>query len=269
MELRFRTLAKSALDRAKNFLSTGGDDDLHHAALELRFSFEAIVYDRVGAYRVELPPDTYRKWQPREVLKALVELSPLTVQTSTLSVGREDSNGSPPARMRILGTDIVISPSDIRAHYEALGSFLHAPTIQQMDESGGHDLVAIRRRCEACVTYLEDVLNARIWNSTLGSFSEMPCENCGKIIKRRIDSISKGSVQAKCFHCPASYSIENSDSGVNWFPEVERIPCPTSQCAHTQLLWRREITLGQRWSCPLCRLSYELSMGVMRSDSSG
>lgn len=264
MDPQFRNLARHHLNRAKKLLEEQCDDNLRYAVLELRFSIEALVYDRAFAYKNELPPDRYRKWQPRELLKALAEISPRTLQDVTLSVGKEEEFGVIPDVFHSMGTDIAVTQNDIRKNYEALGSFLHQPTIQNIEDNKGFDITSTRNRCDTCVAFLERILSSRIWNVTLGSFSSTTCTRCSNPLRRRLEPDSKNSVDAACFYCPTTYTVTPTEDGATWKAKVIYVPCPTQDCTHTQVIWEADVAVGTHWLCPSCNSRFELQLGVGR-----
>src|SRR6202034_4775211 len=75
-----------ALGNAEKLLERGGSDDLRYATLELRRCIEAIVYQKLLAYKDRLP-SVALKWQPPQAFKALIQLEPEAAHTTTYSFG--------------------------------------------------------------------------------------------------------------------------------------------------------------------------------------
>jgi CHAD domain-containing protein len=67
----FRDRARMSLKRAKSELESHDPHRLRYAVLELRDAMEALTYDRLRAYRAEIPPEEYATWQPRKVVAML------------------------------------------------------------------------------------------------------------------------------------------------------------------------------------------------------
>lgn len=260
-------MARRSLQRAKAELGSADADRLRYAALELRFTMEAVTYDRAQAYRAEIPPDEHGTWQPRRVLQLLTEIDPHAALTSTISIGLEKVPGQPAEKMEVLGTDVPLTMADLKKHYDALGSHLHIPTLDKIDDPAAHDPERLRKRCGACVAVLDKVLSSPVWNCTVGSFSEMPCERCGKPVRKRLPPEDK-PVEANCFECRAGYVVEaKGDRVVVWTPKVEKMPCPTAGCPETLTVWHDEIKPGSYWTCQGCGKSYEIAIGIAAKDA--
>lgn len=259
-------MARRYLARAKNELASGDHDRLRYAALEIRFTMEAITYDRAQAYRAEIPPTEYSTWQPRQLLELLSEIDPHAALTSTISFGQEKTLGQTSTEMTLAGTDVVLTIGDLKKQYNAIGSHLHPPTLDKIDAPSAHDPARLRKRCEACISILNKVLSSPVWNFTVGRFSTMPCQRCGKPVRRRLHPEAK-AVEADCFECRAAYTIEQIDDSVIWKPQVEKLPCPTDGCAATLIIWQDEIKPGTFWTCHRCGKAYKLALGIVLKDA--
>jgi hypothetical protein len=206
MTPNFRHEARQALARAAVELCTGEEARLKYAALELRMAMEALTYDRAEAFSAELPPTDYDTWQPKKLLQLLLEIDPTADKDSVLSFGVEEEYGIVAPVMQSLGSEKVLNLGVLKRHYDALGSYLHMPTIKQIAGGKGVDATKLRNRCQEIAGFVEAVLASRVFNVTLGSFAEMPCEACGATIRKRIPH-GMPSTEARCFTCPASASI--------------------------------------------------------------
>ncbi|MFC7695105.1 hypothetical protein ACFQY5_41570 [Paeniroseomonas aquatica] len=145
-------MARGNLKRAKDELASGQDHRLRYAALEIRYAMEALTYERAMAYKADIPPSEYDTWQPREVLSLLTEIDPHAALTSTIAIGTEDACGIATDEMTVLGEDVVLTLDNLK-QYGALGSYLHTPTLSQIDDPGAHSPVKLRKRIEACVNF--------------------------------------------------------------------------------------------------------------------
>jgi hypothetical protein len=258
----FREMARQHLARAKAELASNNPDRLRYTALEVRFAMETITYDRAYAYKDEIPPQEYSTWQPRQVLDYLTQIDPNAALTSTISVGREETYGVAPQRMTMIGTDVVLTIQDLKKHYNAIGAYLHPPTLDKINDPSAHDPARLRQRCEDCIGILERVLSSPVWNVTLGAFSEMTCERCGKLVRRRLNPNGKPAA-AECFECGAAYTVEQTSDNVAWRPDVIREPCPSQGCLEKATLWRDEVKPGTHWTCHGCGKSYEITLGIV------
>lgn len=266
----FRQLAKLSTARARQELSSGDSDRLKYAALELRMAMEGLTYDRAYAYRQEIPPSEYNTWQPRKLMQLLLEIDPTADSDSTIAIGLESEPGKQAPVMHALGHENVLNLTVLKEHYDALGSFLHLPSLRQMEKREEEDpLRRMRARCEQVTAEVERALESTVYNSTLGSFATHNCLRCDHAVRKRIPrGIEK--VDAKCFQCGAEYVV--SEAGPDqcyWRPVQEEIKCRSEGCSELFVLWRDEITQGTWWTCPQCKRSYRIALAILPHDARG
>lgn len=264
--MNYRNEAHQALNRAREALE---DDDtrLKYAALELRMAMESLTYDRAQAYKDEFPPDEYKTWQPRKVMAVLLEIDATADKDRTLSYGVEETPGQPSAKMTMLGTEKVLNMETLRRHYDALGSFLHVPTLKQTRSGKTHDPEKQRKRCTEIAGYIEHVLASTIHNFRFGRFSTIECAECGKPIRKRMPASEK-TVEAECFACKASYTLRDIDGEqIEWEPHVHKIACGNRACGHKIEIWLREYALGVTWTCPGCDGCNTIVLGVYHDEA--
>lgn len=222
----FRNEARKALSRAKAELDSNDDERLKYAALELRLAMEALTYDRASAYRNETPPQEYETWQPRKVMQLLLDIDPNADKNSSLAIGLEEEYGKPAKEMKMLGSEEVLNLATIKKHYDALGSYLHMPTLKQRREGGPPKLDKLRRRCNDIVEALDKALASTAFNTTLGVFTSIECSRCSEVIRKRVP-IGEEKLEVRCFECGAQYNVFNaSDNETKWEPIIEQIDCP-------------------------------------------
>ena len=260
--MNYRHEARQALKRARKALETNDDERLKYAALELRMAMESLTYDRAKAYKNEFPPDEYETWQPRKVMAVLLEIDATADKDSTLSYGIEETPGQPASQMTMLGTETVLNMEKLRRHYDALGSFLHVPTLKQTRSGKGHDREKLRARCTEIAEYIEKVLASPVHNVTLGNFATMDCAECGKPIRKRMPA-SAESIETECFSCKASYTIKDIGGGqVHWESHIHEVACGNKDCGHKIQIWRRELAAGATWNCPCCAGQNTITYGL-------
>ena len=253
----FRTSAKESLSRAKVELAANAPHRLKFAALELRMAMEALTYDRVQAYRREIPEKDLKTWQPRKVLRLLLDVDPSADSDSTLTMN-EDGCSEP---AKLLGTERVLSLRTLKKNYDALGWFLHMPTLEQVEKRGGVDYDKLRIKCQEISQAVADALASPIFNITLGSFATIDCERCGKPIRKRIPS-STPIIKAPCLECDAPYVLERQGTEILWRADQEELDCRSEGCTQKIVIWRDEIRLGGHWTCSGCKISYEFALGI-------
>jgi len=257
----FRNQAHQAIGRARGFLESGDINDCRNAALELRMAIEFLTYDRLMAYSKELPSETYETWQPRKVLQLLLDIDPLADKSCSISFAKESSPGVQAEEMQFLGEETALDLNTIRENYDALGSFLHAPTIKQIDEKGLPDLEGLRTRCLKLASDIEDVLSSSIFNVTIGQFTEFDCQRCGKTVRRRLPS-DTATIDAKCLNCGAPYNIYQKDGGAFWRPSQKTVPCPAAECDAEIDLWVDRIEPGVDVQCDTCKTNFKIGLAL-------
>jgi hypothetical protein len=262
MLINYRNQARSHLKNSNILLESNADKELTFAALELRMAMEAITYDRAIAYKDEFPPSEYATWQPRKVLLMLLEIDPNTDKDSAISFGLEEKSGVPASKMTHLGRETVLNLSTLKRHYDALGNYLHIPSLKQSNSGKTHNFVKLRQRCDEIAQYISEVLTSKVFNCTLGNFTSIECEECGKTIRKRITPETT-KFEVECYSCQASYTVtEEADNKYMWSPQQQKIECVSSDCNDTAILWRKEIEVGKYWICKKCNGKNTFALGV-------
>lgn len=260
--MNYRHESRQASKRARAALANNNDESLKYAALELRMAMESLTYDRANAYKDEFPPDEYETWQPRKVMAVLLEIDTTADKDSTIAYGIEETPGKPASQMTMLGTETVLNMETLRRHYDALGSFLHVPTLKQTKSGKGHDPGKLRGRCTEIADNIDQVLASPVHNVTIGNFASMDCAECGKPIRKRMPTTAE-AVEAECFSCKASYTIKDTGGDqVHWESHIHELACGNKDCGHKIQIWRREFAAGITWTCPDCAGQNTITYGL-------
>lgn len=263
MTVNFRQRAREALARAKDEMASGSDARLHYAALDLRMAIECVTYERARSYEEELPPTEYDTWQPGKLMKELLEIDPDADASGTLSFGIEDVPGEPAKEMKTLGAEKVFNLAAIKGSYDALGSYLHQPTLKQLSK-GGHDLPKARLKFKRIASQLDEVLASPIFNSNFGNFTSFQCMNddCTRQIRKRIPRGAE-TVIAECFDCSAEHEITVDDDGkCSVRPLVQDVKCANPSCEHALKLFKHELRPGAYWTCTGCGTRSQIGLAV-------
>lgn len=262
--MNFRQKARDALNRAKEILENSNSEYIKYAALELRMAIEGLTYDRANAYIKEIDPKEYNTWQPKKVMQMLLEIEPKADKGSSLSFGRQDKLGEPAKIMTPLGSEEVFNLSLIKKHYDALGSFLHLPTIKQLQDQPEIDINKLKEKCLEIIRHIEKVLESPVFNINLGSFFEIACFKCNKAIRKRVP-YGQTEVVAKCLNteCGATYLVTDIGEGkTNWEPQLEKIECLAENCSEITTIWQSEIREGVHWKCSKCNKEHSIGLSV-------
>lgn len=259
--MNYRNEARVRLDAAKNELASGDNTRLPYAALELRMSMEALTYDRALAFKDEFPPAEYETWQPKKVMLVLLEIHPSADADRALAIGRQEEEGVPASIMHSLGTERVLNMRALKKHYDALGSYLHLPSMKQSMEGRTVDPAKLRKRCEELTVLIEEVISSRIFNITLGVFSTMSCFRCERPIRKRVQDGKETS--AECFDCHATYSLVPAENGqFEWHPKGQEVSCPREGCEGKTFVWEADQQVGKHWLCNTCGGRNALALAV-------
>jgi hypothetical protein len=253
----FRQMARASLARAKVELAAQDPGRLKYAALELREAMESLTYDRARALQDDIPPEEYKTWQPRKLMAVLLDIDPSIGLTSTIAFAPEEEYGKPTPQpcMTVLGTDHVLGLAALKAHYDAFGSYLHVPSLDQLRSGALPSLGKLRERCETVIGLVEKVLESRVWNLTLGPLATLDhCMNddCRKPVRRS-------------FECKAEYSVLlQPDRGVLWKSKTTAAPCSTQGCPEKMALWPHEVKQGTHWRCRGCGAHNGITLSVSK-----
>jgi hypothetical protein len=232
-------------------LAQGDDHALRYAALELRLTLEAGVYDRLHDYRRDVPQSAYETWQPPRVLRLLLEIDPRADQPSTVRISRQP-DGSGQAAAAVTFSETPVDQSTLRRNYDALGSYLHMPTIRQIERNGGSEFVKLREPCEALVEALDPMVTPAKSTFVGGRFSHSACTRCGADMRKRLPGDFSGDLTAVCLECEAPYAIEARDGQHFWTPVKYGAPCAHEGCGSKHGIFPDELKEGHRWACEGC-----------------
>jgi DNA-directed RNA polymerase subunit RPC12/RpoP len=114
--------------------------------------------------------------------------------------------------MRILGQDRRFSMKWANKNHNALGNYLHAPTMSQIEEGKVPTAVMMAEKATEVANECEQILNSPVFNVNFGHFFEFDCTDCNTHIRRRVGSFTseKGVV---CPKCHATYNVESTEGG--------------------------------------------------------
>lgn len=247
-----RHTARKCVSRAREFLACGDEAFARHACLELRFAIEYITYDHMQAYRSELPYDALKKWTPRQVISEMLEVDPLADQSCTVAVGVEHEYGvEPPSEeMKLLGEDRQFSLKWATKNHNALGNFLHAPTLHQIEIGGTPTVVTIIDKATEIADECDRILNSPIFNVNFGHFFEFQCEDCKTQICKRVGSFTpeQGVI---CPKCRATYNVEFAE-GDKIFPYLRNSTYTCPPCGAENRIGTHRVADGVVLECEKC-----------------
>lgn len=258
----YRSEARKSLERAKKNLEKDDASDTRYAALDLRMALESLIYEKAQNYKGELSPKILSTWQPRKLLVHILEIDPDADKSSSLAVGIEEEYGKPSTDMKFLGTENVLSLTNIKKYYDRIGSYLHSPTIEQVDQKKSASPEKMKIRCEELINILNAVLSSFIFNTDMHQKIDWLCEKCGTKIIRRIPS-GVSVFKACCTECNATYQVKSEDElNFHRVPMTHEVTCTDNDCEQQTRLWDNDIALGNKWNCSSCGLKHKFSLGL-------
>jgi hypothetical protein len=263
MKLNYRSIARDARNRAEQELAAGSDSRVRYAALELRTAMEALVYERVLLYESELPDAELATWQPRRVFEVLLELNPHADQSSSVAIAPESSLGVRSGPFTDLGKDRVISTKELKTYYDRLGSYLHAPTVQQARSGAATTPEQMRKRCQEVLGVIDQVLSSRVFSVDFKVVARMACVECKATVICRMPFKPDEGRTIDCTRCKASYRVEPKEgSAVTWTPLHHTLQCQGPGCTDSCVVWPREVAPGTHWVCKSCGGRNRFAIGI-------
>jgi len=265
----FRQDARNAIKRAKVELSVGDPLRLGYVALELRLALEALTYDRAQQYKSELPDSVYETWQPTKLIRELQKVDPHASVSVRLEVAKEPSADGTDEEFVELGSERILSMSEIQNHYHALGNYLHTPTLKQIN-SKPRDPQKLRIRCEEILSIIEECLASKMFHTKVSFYlTGFDCLVCSERLVRRLMPSKEGEnklqpIDVDC-ECGAKYRVGSEDS--KWFcwePQKMLVPCPNPGCETQNQVWEFQAKPPFSWTCCGCREKYVVCHGNVR-----
>ncbi|WP_458097593.1 hypothetical protein [Roseomonas sp. WA12] len=186
-----RHRAQECLERAKRLLCAGDEASVRYACLELRFAIEYVCYQHLYSYLEEMPDDAVRKWPPRQVIAEMLSVDPNAEKTATYTISEEGEAGKAIQEQFFVGEDRRFSLKWAHSFHNALGNFLHASTIHQIESGAEATLDKMKTKADEVVLVLEEALSPATISANFGVFHTFDCD-CGRHIKRRVGSFADG-----------------------------------------------------------------------------
>ncbi|MBB5746573.1 hypothetical protein [Brevundimonas variabilis] len=186
--LNYRDRARKHVAEARARLAESGEAAARQACLALRMAIEALTYQNLQAYLAETPNSVMTQWTPKKVMDELLAADPHADQTVTVFFGIEETPGVPSKDMQLLGEDRRFTQAWGNKAHNALGSFLHEPTIRQT-ETGKPTEQQARTKAVEIADELDRILATSLFGVNMGEYISFDCD-CGFHVKRRASVLS-------------------------------------------------------------------------------
>jgi len=237
------------VERARALMRSGGKSDLTHSALETRMAIEELFYALIPQYRDELPSDILKRWQPRQIIDALLECNPMVEQYQQIRIGGQD--GTKPI---FVGDHTPATRELLRKYYHKLGSYLHAPV-----DGKERNLPRMRQFLDAALTRIEHNCRETTVITNMGIFLEHRCV-CGRTIKRNLFALGvRPYVQCPDEQCKATYDVKVVLGGAIWNLRMVDFSC--GKCHVKTPVGTHYLREGKEFTCIGCSSKYRVRVG--------
>ncbi len=251
-----RVEKRDALKRAEELLAQDDADSLRYVALELRRCVEAVVYEKLWAYRDRIPAEAARTWQPPQAFKALVLMEPGAASTSRVGVAPQKELGVPPeGPYHPLGVDVRPGIAWLNKTFNKLGSFLHADWPYSRKKP--------RKRGETGREYLESVVQdlrpfvEKSFTSTLALLVTFHCSVCGTEIRANAAGVeAAGEVTCLNADCGCRFLATKENDQILFQLDATVANCP--ECEGAIELPNQKLRIGHTFACAGCGVEYEI-----------
>jgi ribosomal protein L37AE/L43A len=253
--LDMRHSARECVTRARTLLNIDDEPSARYACFELRSAIEYLTYDHLVTYRDELDYETVKKWQPRELIVAMREIDPNADMGVELQVGPKYVPGEPPPTegYKSLGREHRFSLKWVTENYNALGSYLHSPTLDRIETGRTPKVEEIIGTATKVLNECEQVLQSPIFRVNMGMFFSRNCMDCNTPMKGRLkDPTQKQEMVCPNSKCGAVYNIEcNEQQQIIRTMRQSNYVCP--QCNAENWIGIHRVVAGAIITCRECR----------------
>lgn len=209
----------------EELLTKNTEASLTYAALECRLAIERICYERLRVAHDYISHDDLKKWQPKDIVKAVAEeanedvTKDFTLHISTTPVLEKVENTTIEDLEKLdfvqIGKHVGLNPSKLGSLWQALsGLALHTrlPTSKDDQISAYGNAEMIRSKVLEALDEIKRIYSGSMITSGLGAELSFAC-NCGEIIKRRFGLIATGKV-ISCSNasCNETYVFDENKS---------------------------------------------------------
>lgn len=210
-----------AIQQIRLLLEENTSQSVTYAALEARLAIERICYERLRQAHDYISHDDLRKWQPRDIVKTLIqEVDANAATTMTVSVAAEvpaenTAEGFAALDWKPLGTQVGFNPNKLGKLWNGLAKLaLHVelPTSKEVQIEQYGELSAIRTKVVEALEEIERISKGTLHMSPgLGEQVSFECK-CGAINKRKLELLNDGQI-ISCVNpdCDESYGYVQAD----------------------------------------------------------
>jgi hypothetical protein len=257
----YRKEAIKRLAEAEELLTENCERSLLMSALFARMSIEGFCAQRLAvAYSASPSIEPIKDWQPKKVLKELLDISPaLGGNGATLRISRPHPDGSLEIAERTLTT------GDIKKRYDALSSLLHVSTPKKgMPDEVLRvlDLNSARSRVQDALSMLTEIRDTPVWGLVPSWMGQVECGRCGGMVPFKFAVAPKVYQRIICPNCEAPHiaTLDSPDGNLEWFANSRKFECANEECSGSVTIWWDQLTEGTHWRCETCKLENVLDL---------
>lgn len=245
----FRERAREHLESARQHLASDEDTRLRYAALEQRMCIESLAYNLLQLHRSEASFSLMHRWQADQVLKELGEMVRGVTGDQTIELNFEGFD-------KITETEYRMGLSWVRKSYQSLGSFLHTPTIREIEAGEAATFKKMKTRCSNIQQRLEEIFSSEMFNITINRNCEWVCDfdGCTFIMERDLDWFTANNT-TNCPKCGAEHNAWLKGGRVWHKIRVGNWQCP--KCGMKNAAAAHQIKAGAIVTCSLCDEQFE------------
>jgi hypothetical protein len=234
-----------AYQSARERLAEPKDEGLRYVALDLRRCIEAVVYEKLEAYRKWISEKLARTWQPPQAFRALLEIDPGGENDSVIAVALQDRVDGPPITpLKAIGTDRRPSVKWLTETWNSLGADLHAgwPYSRKSKRGNRRDFY------ERVLAELEPFVSSH-FTAAMTNVIEFKCSECGETVVISPQGLNTAG-HATCLHCWLRYSHQEENGESRFFLEDPSIECP--ECKKAIYVPVAQLRDGYEFECRHC-----------------
>ncbi len=215
----------STIAQIETLLRQNTEASLTYAALECRLAIERICYERLRVAHDYISHDDIKKWQPRAIVKTLIEEVDTKSATGfTLSISRfpQKEGSGPPTREDYdsmefipIGTQTGFDPKKLGELWNALANLalhIELPKTKSdvVSQYGNSEL--IRSKVEEALHEIRRIGSGTLISTGFGEEISFVCK-CGQNNKRRLGLLKDDQV-VSCINpkCDESYDYEKENA---------------------------------------------------------
>nr|WP_298681663.1 hypothetical protein [uncultured Dongia sp.] len=189
----------------------------------------------------------------------MLDVDPHADRTSTIAYRMQREGEEAPGSRKLLGEDRRFSLRWANTNHNALGNYLHAPTLFQIENNQAPSQEKILQKARDVAEVIRHTLAGPIINANFGSFYKFACQ-CGSQIKRR-DGSFKLEDGIKCPTCSAVWDVTTNEENSKFEARLRKTSFECHVCHASNEIGAHEIRLGNNLTCA-CGARFTIVFGL-------